>query len=120
MNRKKLKFLVILIIIGIGYYIQLRTIGFSIPCIFNVITGLECPGCGMNTVAYALLQGDISRAFYANRGVVIILPVLVPFILCFTYKWLYDQEFNCDKYTWIFLIYFVCWAVARNGLCLNV
>ena len=40
--------------------------GFAIPCIFNKVTGLYCPGCGNTRAAISLLKFDFLAAFYYN------------------------------------------------------
>lgn len=37
-----------------------------IPCIFNVVTGLHCAGCGTTRAIYSLLQGNIFEASRNN------------------------------------------------------
>ena len=40
--------------------------GSVLPCPMYVSTGLYCPGCGLTRAAYALLHGQIGRAFGYN------------------------------------------------------
>lgn len=40
--------------------------GFYIPCVFNKITGLLCPGCGNTRAALAVLRFDFAAAFKFN------------------------------------------------------
>jgi uncharacterized protein DUF2752 len=35
-------------------------------CLFNVLTGLQCPGCGGLRAAHRLLHGDIMAAWHLN------------------------------------------------------
>ena len=46
------------------------------PCIFRVVTGLHCPGCGITRMLHALAHGDIARAVEMNAMVVAMLPAL--------------------------------------------
>ncbi len=118
-NKKKIFISVGVIIIGLLYYIQLRIIGISIPCYFNLFTGLECPACGITTVAYAILQGDFMRAFHANIGLVLLAPLLIPTLLVCWFKWITNQHINgkilniCILANIIFLI---IWGILRNLL----
>src|SRR5262245_31252568 len=36
------------------------------PCPFHLLTGLECPGCGMTRAFAALFTGDLASAFLLN------------------------------------------------------
>lgn len=38
----------------------------AIPCLFNRLTGLQCPGCGNTRAALSLLRLDFSAAFGYN------------------------------------------------------
>ena len=35
-------------------------------CVFHQITGLYCTGCGITRATYAVLQGDLARAWSMN------------------------------------------------------
>ena len=46
-------------------------------CVFHQVTGLQCPGCGATRALYALLHGDVARAFWFNPLFLLFLPVLI-------------------------------------------
>ena len=46
-------------------------------CMFHKLTGLHCPGCGGTRAAYALVEGDLARAFRMNAAFILALPVIV-------------------------------------------
>jgi hypothetical protein len=46
-------------------------------CPFRLITGCECPGCGISRAVAHALHGDFSSAMNFTRGVVIVLPLLL-------------------------------------------
>lgn len=50
-------------------YIQLP------PCLFHLITGFYCPGCGSTRAVIALLHGDILLSLRQN-------PMIITLILC--------------------------------------
>ena len=46
-------------------------------CMFYVVTGWECPGCGSQRAVHALLHGDIADAFRANAMLLVMIPLLI-------------------------------------------
>lgn len=80
--RRRLALSVVAGVILTGFALALRQSDPASPpvwlpqCSFNVTTGLYCPGCGNTRVAYALLHGDVARAFRQNVLFVISLPFL--------------------------------------------
>lgn len=50
--------------------------GFSLPCMFHMITGLYCPGCGTGRMFFAILRLDFYAAFRANPYVFILIPII--------------------------------------------
>ncbi|MBF6024135.1 DUF2752 domain-containing protein [Lysobacter niastensis] len=42
-------------------------------CVFQMVTGLYCPGCGMTRALHALLHGDLATAWAMNPLVVLML-----------------------------------------------
>lgn len=49
-----------------------------LPCGFKQLTGVSCPGCGMQTAFVALLRGDLAASLAAN-------PALIPLIFTFVF-----------------------------------
>ena len=47
----------------------------GLPCVFRLITGLKCPGCGVTHMCLRLLKGDLYGAFRENGAVLCLLPV---------------------------------------------
>ncbi len=50
-------------------------------CFFHQITGLFCPGCGVQRSFHALLHGYISAAMGYNLLFVLCLPLIIYFVL---------------------------------------
>jgi hypothetical protein len=44
-------------------------------CTFHLLTGLECPGCGVTRALHHLLHGRVERAFALNPLLFAALPV---------------------------------------------
>ena len=49
----------------------------AIPCIFNKVTGLYCPGCGITRAIKALLKGNFSESFHNNVLLYTVIPLLI-------------------------------------------
>ena len=57
------------------------TSGWALKCPVKLITGLQCPGCGMQRFLHALLQGHVCEAVSYNYFLVPVLPYLALFPL---------------------------------------
>jgi len=74
--KKKLLIGCSLLVMGIFYLKVISPVfNIHIPCIFNKITGLDCPGCGMTRAALSLLDGNIYQAFRWNMLIFILIPL---------------------------------------------
>ena len=76
-NSKKAAGALILIFIGVIYAGFVSVTGYGVPCIFKLVTGFDCPGCGITRMLVSLLQGDIYAAYQYNP----VLFCLSPYIL---------------------------------------
>lgn len=77
-QKRRLKKLLVLVGaalgIGFGYMLFAQLTGWGIPCVFHMITGLQCPGCGISRMFMALARGDILMAARYNLLVLCLLP----------------------------------------------
>jgi hypothetical protein len=48
----------------------------GIPCLFTLLFGIQCWGCGMTHAVIALIQFQFEEAWNENPLVVIVLPLL--------------------------------------------
>lgn len=46
------------------------------PCLWRLVTGLECPGCGLTTAMLDLLRLDPAAAYASNPLVFLVLPAV--------------------------------------------
>lgn len=51
-------------------------------CVFNALTGWQCPGCGSQRAVHALLSGDFAAAWSFNPLFILEIPLLA--LLAFT------------------------------------
>lgn len=104
---------------GLAYFIWVSATNIYIPCIFNKITGLKCPGCGITHMIIALCHFDFVQAFWSNPFLFIVLPFVGTFYIINKIYYIYtDTKLNFEK-KYLFLEYIllaltVIFGIARN------
>ncbi len=53
----------------------------TIPCVFNSLFGVSCPGCGLTRSCGSILQLNFIDAYRNNALIYIILPTILYFIV---------------------------------------
>ena len=86
-------------------------------CLWKVTTGTDCPGCGSQRMAHALMHGDLVGAWHANAYALCIMPLILLIL------WL---ELSRDKYQklyqkihspwvlWTLVVSVLAWWIVRN------
>lgn len=99
--------IVILIYFGIT-----SLIGHGIPCIFRLIIGFKCPGCGITTAAWAVLHGDFKAALDANFFVVVTSPLILTEVIIY----LCHKEMSTlnEILLGIYAVALILWGIVRN------
>ncbi len=103
---------------GFSYAAFIKLTGWRIPCVFRLITGLKCPGCGITHSSVCFMHFDYAGMVRYN--------LFAPAILVFT-GWVfaytslhyiktgkYRLGTGCTPAEIIFLSSFVIWWVVRN------
>lgn len=100
---KKKRFLK-LVTIGMGFFLAgslyalfVETTGWGLPCLFHVITGLYCPGCGVTHMCIALLHLDFITAAKSNVMVLCLLPVLLVLFLKNAVQYVKEGSYQLGK-----------------------
>ncbi len=99
--------------LGVGvmvFFFNPSTHGFYPVCLFHVLTGLNCPGCGMTRALHALLHGNFLLALKDNALFVAALTVLAVWGARFAVRKLRNQP--ADLKMPVKLL----WAVSRPRL----
>lgn len=91
-SSRKVLFLLLICCTGICYLVWVRCGGIAIPCPFHLVTGLECPGCGITRMLTALSRGDLQAAADANAYLFYTLPYLAALIAYSLFKWLRNER----------------------------
>lgn len=109
---------IVLIVAGILYYFLNKYTDFAIPCVFHLVTGLQCPGCGITRMLFSLLRLDFANAFYYNPAIMISLPLLIVLATAILIEYIKNGKMLNKKWSNIcfyFLIaYFIIFAILRN------
>lgn len=75
--RKLLLLCAALLLGGWAYALFCRLTGWGIPCLFRLVTGWQCPGCGVSRMCLSLLRGDLRAAWRYNAAILCLLPALL-------------------------------------------
>jgi hypothetical protein len=74
---KQIFILILLVSLLATVYFLFDPARYPFPrCLFNLLTGLYCPGCGSQRATYALLHGHVAQAAGLNLLAVASLPLL--------------------------------------------
>lgn len=111
--------LLTLLLFGILYYAVFTLTGRGIPCIFRLLTGYLCPGCGMTHAVSALLAGQVRKAVEYNALSVTVLPVLVWYLAFRGYRYLRGEEDRFRVWELVLLVVLVL-TTAAYGLIRNM
>lgn len=90
-------------------------------CPIKLITGMNCPACGIQRAIHAALHGNITEAIHYNFFLLFSLPYAMSFVLI----WAMPESDFRDKIKKVienrnvvntFIIAFTTWFVIRNLL----
>ncbi len=116
--RRLLTGLVLVTAAGMGYALWVNVTHLAVPCLFHVITGLQCPGCGVSRMCLALLRLDLPGAWQAN-GVLLALLPLIGGLLVYRAT-VYVRRGNVPTARWETLVWsgmavvLLLWGIVRN------
>jgi hypothetical protein len=79
--RKTLKKYSIILAVGFAYLFFTLLTDLGIPCVFNKLTGLKCPGCGATRMFKAIARFDLKAAFGFNPFLFITGPFLLAYLV---------------------------------------
>ena len=81
------------------------------PCMFKLLTGWNCPGCGGLRMTYDLMHGDLAAAVLDNVFALVGLPLLLLWVVS-------RRRTGRPPFTpavfWVIGIAVVGWTVVRN------
>lgn len=120
-TRNKIIFGVIALIAAVTLIIIYGTFNpeskFFPKCIFYVVTGWKCPGCGTQRAIHSLLIGDFSAALGYNAMMIFFLPVIAILWVAALVRLRYPRFYNAVNSRPIILatlFIVVGWGILRN------
>lgn len=100
---KLVKILLMLFALAV-FLLFLNSFGIRIPCVFRLLTGLKCPGCGTTRMCLSLLHGNVRAAVYYNKIVPFLLPPLAIIFVRQCYNYVFNGKFVFSKFEHRFFI----------------
>lgn len=103
------------LLLGIFYWFaDPATSRFMPKCLWHTLTGLDCPGCGAQRMAHALLHADLKGAWSANPMLLCMLPLIgIGIWADLRPRWA-RRFFYHPATLWTISIAIVAWGVLRN------
>ena len=119
MRNRYIKFSIFIIAAGaiLLLYFFVEPKNGNLPkCFFHELTGLYCPGCGVQRSFHALLNGHIITAIDYNLLFILFLPLIIYFILAFALgkKHPYSSFIYKSAFSFTVVIVVVSFWVLRN------
>lgn len=113
-----IKYTIIILAVGICYGIVAMRLGYGIPCPVHLLTGFQCPGCGISRMCIALLKLDFVTAYKSNQVLFLMTPGLLIIFGKQIYKYIKYGNFPASKVTnillWIMVVILMLWGIVRN------
>lgn len=107
-----------LILLLFLYYKIYVTFNVGIPCIFKLVTGLDCPGCGVTRCLFSLINFDLKSALNYNALVTILILPFGVYYLYINYCYVLNKRNKLinkvNKFMPILLVITVIFGVIRN------
>ena len=107
-----------LIVLAVVYYMFDPSDSVFFPkCVFRVVTGWECPGCGSQRAIHALLHGDLGKAWSHNAGLLVAIPILLTLVVAEwnRLRWpRFHQRVTSTPLITLLLLAIMLWWIGRN------
>ncbi len=108
----------IILLVGFAYFIFVKLTDLGIPCVFNLLTGLHCPGCGISRMFVSLASLDFKAAFGYNAYIMTVGPVAAIFAVRHYVIYILKGQKNTGRLETVLLIIafvlMVIFGIIRN------
>lgn len=115
---KVIKYICLLLVIGFAYAIFNMVTHIGIPCVFRLVTGYKCPGCGITHMCIALLQLDFVKAWQSNPAIFCMLPLAAIITLYSLYTYIKEGHMPNKRWynvtIWLMVAILLVFGVVRN------
>ena len=105
-----------LLLVLLSYYFFVKFTSIRIPCMFHIITKLDCPGCGITRMLTQFLSFNFKAGIKFNYFLAFTMPIIIFIILYMCYAYLlnkkYSKWFNIISTT--YCISLIVWGIVRN------
>lgn len=109
--------ILVCLVLYIGIYLLTD---HGIPCVFRMITGLQCPGCGMTRALGALARGNLAEAVGYNLLSVTLCPLVLGYLILKSVKYIKSgsEEFSAFEILFLVFCFIFCvlYFMFRNNL----
>ncbi len=116
--KKVLSIAAVVALLGISYALIVGFTPLYLPCIFNLITGYLCPGCGITRMFMAIFRMDFAAAYGYNAGVFVALMPMAVFLTSWAITYVRSGNAILNKwqkiFAWAMAVYLILWAIVRN------
>ena len=118
-KRLALALIILVVVFCCLYVIDPARCWFAPKCLFKLLTGLNCPACGIQRFIHSLLNGRPLQAIKYNYYLVYALP----YALLFGVAWIMPDNKYKHKLTavieskiavWFYIVSFLLWLIIRN------
>lgn len=101
------------------YYFMFNELEIVIPCVFHLITGFYCPGCGITRMIFSLIKFDFYQAFRYNPLIFIFIPFILIIFIDLIIKWLIGRKdylyLKINNKMWLILVIItLLFGIIRN------
>ena len=119
MKQKILFALAIVLVVVVLYFFNPEQYLIMPKCPFKLLTGLSCPGCGIQRAIHALLAGDVMKAMSYNYFLVFAGPYALAFVVLYFLpdscaKKKMELILNNKYLVKFFIVSFFVWLIVRN------
>ncbi len=114
------RILISLFVVGgcLGYLLTFSYTHFGIPCLFRLLTGFLCPGCGITHMCAYIIQGDFKSAFRENAYLFITSPAYIYLCLKLWLCWVQGKAAKWSMWEnvliYVLLVSAIIFGIGRN------